>query len=165
MEDKISLVSIDKIIGKSNENIIIEKISSKLFFSKMAEKGYNKKILNLLFGNKNSTTEELIKFNSSLKCVKELLGINFYEIILYFEDMHIKYKKVCNFIDDEVKFAVKQELGVKYGILEKDVTLDDFFKMIWLLKINLLYYANKVRYWVINKELECQNLKSIVDHK
>lgn len=130
MSEDIRLVNFDKMIGKSIENNIIEGLASKSFFDYLDKHGYNRKTLNLFFGNKEYSPEEFIRFNSTLKQVKEDLSLHFYEIILYLEDVHIKYKKIVHFLDDEIKFSIKQELGSKYGYMDKELSLDEFWERI-----------------------------------
>lgn len=114
MSEKIQLVSLDKIIQKSAETDILDKILCEKFFKWLNEKGYNNSKLCNLFNNGKNNEEDIVNFNKMLREAKQELDIQISSILIYFEEFFTKFRKMSSLLDIDVKQIIKEELNDRY---------------------------------------------------
>lgn len=124
-KDKVQLVNLDNINGRSEEKELFESISRKEYFDWMSKHGYDREGLKKLFENKRVNSSEQSRFNAILKRAKKEIDIGISDSVIYLEEKYVKMKKILTLLDEDVKFILKCELEENFKIETEKTHLDE----------------------------------------
>jgi hypothetical protein len=112
----INLINKEVLIDKHDETVLLEEISKKRLFEILSTLGYDFDYLIKLFEEKSLSAAEQSKFNIMIRKIQKEYNINIIDIILYFEETFVKFKKILSIFDCETKNILKNELSIKHNI-------------------------------------------------
>lgn len=124
-ERKINLVDISKIIGRNNENDIVDEMLRSKFFNWLKERGFSHERLDCLFDSRRIPSVEQSSFNVAIRKAHDELNINIIDQIVFLEECFVKFKKILSVLDDESRYLLKITLSEKYKIEIDRTNLED----------------------------------------
>jgi len=115
-KNKVTTVDKEKVQCRTNEVELVNDILKKEFFLWMKVNGYEHQELKDIFDGKKISATEQSKFNCTIRRAKSEAKIEISDIILFFEESYVKFKKILSVFDGETTFELKKELSAKYHI-------------------------------------------------